>query len=477
MKHFPLFLALCCLSPAATASEAGETTNRVIILTDIENEPDDAESMVRLMLYTNEIDVKGIVATTSTHMRNRVAPETIHKIVTAYGRVRSNLLLHKEGYPTEDYLHSVVTTGPETYGMAALDDNRLSDGATCIINELQATDDRPLWICAWGGVNTLAQALNRMKQTLTPKQLAKCIARLRVYTISDQDDTGIWIRRNFPDLFYIVSPGGYGNATWGGINATAPGANNKKVGNKWIRDNIQQGHGALGACYPDVAYGMEGDTPSWLNLIPNGLNAPEHPDWGGWGGRYEYYRPEKADCDPNGFNGNVPIEDEPHAIWTNAIDTFRPTVPGESGCAIREDTVTCKGYKETIWRWRSEIQNDFAARMDWCVKPFDEANHAPTVKLDHPNLMTVKSGATFLLSAENCTDPDGDNLSYQWIFYPEAGSYRQPVKMMGAKNIHHIYVEAPEVKTAQTLHFILKVTDKGTPSLSRYARVIVTVVP
>jgi len=479
MKKIILSLALCCICISGRAIEAQDATikNRVIILTDVENEPDDAESLVRLMLYTNEIDVKGIIATTSTHMRNRVAPETIHKIVTAYGKVRDNLLLHKSGYPSEEYLHSIIKTGPKVYGMMALKEKKTSEGAAWIMKELQENDNRPLWICAWGGINTLAQALQQLKQTLPAKKLDQAIAKLRIYTISDQDDTGIWIRKNYPHLFYIVSPGGYGNATWAGIMATAPGADNEKVSNKWLRENIQQGHGPLGACYPDVAYGMEGDTPSWLNLIPNGLSYPEHPNWGGWGGRYEYYKPKREDCDLNGFNGGVPIEEEPHAIWTNAIDTFHPTVAREAGCAIGEDSLTIKGYQPTVWRWRTEMQNDFAARMAWCTKSYKDANHAPIAKLDHPNEMKVKAGSTFLLSAESCTDPDGDNLSYQWIYYPEAGTYKKDVKMQGSKNIHHIYVEAPEVKKKDTLHFILKVTDKGTPALSSYQRIIVTVEP
>ena len=60
----------------ARANDAGEMAkHRVIILTDVENEPDDTESLVRLMLYTNQIDVRGLIATTSTHLRNRIAPD------------------------------------------------------------------------------------------------------------------------------------------------------------------------------------------------------------------------------------------------------------------------------------------------------------------------------------------------------------------------------------------------------------------
>lgn len=72
----------------------------------------------------------------------------------------------------------------------------------------------------------------------------------------------------------------------GGINSVVGGTDNSEISNDWIARNIQQGHGPLGAAYPDAAWGMEGDTPAFLGLIPNGLNVAEHPNWGGWGGRY-----------------------------------------------------------------------------------------------------------------------------------------------------------------------------------------------
>lgn len=477
MRHcLVLFLALCLFSLHAEADTLSR--HRAIILTDVENEPDDAQSLVRLLLYSDVIDLRGIVATTSTHMRDRVAPETIHKTIDAYAAVRPNLLLHSSSYPTAEFLHSIVKTGLPLYGMEAVGKGFNSEGSELIVSELLSPDDRPLWVCAWGGTNVLAQALFQLRGSLTPSKLSSAIAKLRIYTISDQDDSGIWIRKNFPSLFYIVSPGGYGNAEWGGMNETAPGADNDVVSNKWVAENVQVGHGPLGACYPDVAYGMEGDTPSFLSLIPNGLNDPEHPDYGGWGGRYELYKPHREECDPDGFNGNVPIEDEPHAIFTNAVDSFHPFKPNNFGPAILPDTTLCRGFKATIWRWRTEFQNDFAARLDWCVEPYDKANHAPVATLDHPNELSVKSGEKFMLSAENCSDPDGDNLSFLWIFYPEAGSYcGDDVRFLCAQNIQHAYVQAPVVNRPSTLHFILKVTDKGSPALSSYRRVIVSVLP
>ena len=133
-----------------------------------------------------------------------------------------------------------------------------------------------------------------------PKELQRFVAKLRVYTISDQDDSGPWIRKNFPELFYIASPGvhdggAYHYSTWSGISGDKfhgrfAGADFSIVDNPWLDENIRA-KGPLGAQHPQTKFMMEGDTPSFLNLIGNGLSDPEHPDWGGWGGRYEFYTP------------------------------------------------------------------------------------------------------------------------------------------------------------------------------------------
>ena len=255
-------------------------------------------------------------------------------------------------------------------------------------------------------------------------------------------------------------------------------ATDSRASNSWIADNIQQNHGPLGTIYPDVAYGMEGDTPSFLFLIPNGLNNPEHPEWGGWGGRYELYRPENSSLNTKGFTGGVPVEPEPRAIWTNTADRYSPLVFNEYGRAIRRDTVTFNSNKATLFRWRDEFQNDFAARMDWCLSPYDEANHPPVPALGHPDRITVKSGDDFILDASGTTDPDSDNLSYLWFQYPEAGSYKKLIQIDLAENLYRIpRIKAPVVDKPETAHFILKVTDKGNPPLTRYKRVIVNIIP
>ena len=338
-----------------------------------------------------------------------------------------------------------------------------------------------MWISVWGGVNTLAQALYKIDKTKNKAEATKLISKLRVYTISDQDDSGIWIRNNFPDLFYILSPGDYygngGNATWTAINNVVNGINNETISNHWLAKNIQQDHGPLGAAYPDVSWGMEGDTPSFLSLIPNGLNDAEHPNLGGWGGRYELYKPDFDKHKKGSAGSGVPIEPETRKIWTNAVDSYIPYIPSDFGRTVKADTTTFTDNKVTLWRWRDDFQNDFAARMDWCTKSYQEANHPPVPVLSNPDHITVKSGEGFGMDAFDTTDPDGDSFSFLWFNYPEAGSYQKLIKISQPENSHGANVTAPKVEKEMTAHFILRVTDKGTPPLSSYKRVIVTIIP
>ena len=300
--------------------------SRVIILTDIGADPDDSESMVRLLLYSNEIDIEGLIAVTSCWQKTIDHPEYIKSIVQAYGKGQPNLLKHEAGFPSGESLLKKITHGITKYGMDGVGEGKDSPGSELIIKVLEEKDERPLWICVWGGVNTLAQALYDIRKTKTDAEANKLIAKLRVYTISDQDDSGVWIRKNFLNLFYIVSPGDYygngGDATWAAINTVVNGINNETISNHWLAKNIQQGHGPLGSVYPDVSWGMEGDTPSWLSLIPNGLNDAEHPEFGGWGGRYELYKPDFDEHKKGSSGSGVPNEPETRKIWTNTADSY-----------------------------------------------------------------------------------------------------------------------------------------------------------
>lgn len=462
-----VFIALCaCASLTALAKD------RVIVLTDIENEPDDTQSMIRFLIYSNHWDVEALVATTSIHQRDKTAAASIRVLIEAYAKVRENLLKHEPDYPTADYLLSVLREGRAAYGMNAVGQNMDSPGSEMIIQVVDREDPRPVWVQVWGGPNCLAQALWKVRMTRSPQDVEKFVAKLRVYTISDQDDSGPWIRKTFPKLFYITSPGAnaggaYHHATWSGISGDNfhgrfVGADFSIVDNPWL-DKTVRSKGPLGALYPQIKFLMEGDTPSFLYLINNGLSEPEHPDWGSWGGRYELYTPR-----PRKWH----IEPETRPIWTDAEDE----VMGIDGKWHQSN-------KATIWRWRTAYQNDFVARMDWTIKPYQEANHPPVARLAHANRLSAKSGERVNLSAEGSSDPDKNALSYEWFYYGEPSSLilasarsGNPLKIEDANKVT-AWFTAPKVATPATMHVILAVTDQGTPALTRYQRVIVTIYP
>ncbi len=453
------------------SSTQAQVKPRIVVLTDIENEPDDAQSLVRFLLYSHQFDVEALIATTSTHLRDKTAEWRIKEIVEAYGKVHENLLKHEDGYPSESHLHAVTKVGIPKYGLQGVGKSADSEGSEWLIKVVDKDDDRPVWVTVWGGANVLAQALWKVRQTRTPIELQKFVKKIRVYTISDQDDTGYWMRKEFPDLFYIVSPGGnYRNATWSGIGGEpfykfASGADTSIVRNSWLREHIIKNHGPLGAQYPEVEYIMEGDTPSFLYLINNGLNQPERPNYGGWGGRYEYYKPRHLP-----YKDNDTIEPEVRALWTDAVDE----VTGNDGKIYIDNHAT-------IWRWREAFQNDFAARMDWCVKSYKDANHPPVAKIAGSKEIVVKVGEKVTIDGSPSTDPDGNKLNFTWIHYPEPGDFWdwRGLKLENANSSVLALQIPPNVNISRphTTHIILQVTDSGSPKLTRYQRVIVHIMP
>jgi hypothetical protein len=283
-------LPLICTFGSALALAAQTDLQRVFVLTDISNEPDDEQSMVRFLVYANEYDIEGLVATTSTWLRSTTRIDLIHRQLDAYAQVRPNLMKHAPGFPSAESLRAVTATGQTTYGMGAVGDGKSTAGSKLLLAAASKPDPRPLWVTVWGGANTLAQALFDARRDRTPTELDTLVAKLRVYTISDQDDAGPWMRREFPGLFYIVSPSTtdwkeYWRATWTGIAGdrhyrNAPGHKFHMVDNPWLEEHIIKNHGPLGALYPRLEYIMEGDTPSFLGLIQNGLGWHVSPAYG-----------------------------------------------------------------------------------------------------------------------------------------------------------------------------------------------------
>jgi hypothetical protein len=166
------------------------------------------------------------------------------------------------------------------------------------------------------------------------------------------------------------------------------------------------------------------------------------------------------------------LEAETRPLWTDAMDEVFGT-----------DSSWHTSNKASIWRWRTAYQNDFAARMDWTIKPYNEANHPPVAKLATARQLIAKMGERVELSAAGSADPDGNTLSYKWFYYGEPGTFTiatartgNPLKIEDDDKANAWFI-VPKTTRPGTMHIILAVTDNGVPALTRYERVIVTVTP
>ncbi|KAI1658636.1 DUF1593-domain-containing protein [Daldinia decipiens] len=459
-------------------------------MSDILNEPDDSMSLIRYLLYSNEFDTRGICATTSWWLKNKTHPEEMNRIINAYGEVVENLNQHvnpNSPYDSAEKLLSLVTSGPSVYGRAALHEP-LSEGAKRIILALQESQE-PLFIAGWGGTNTLAQALLHINNTMSSSDAAELRSRIRLYTISDQDDTGPWIRAHFPDIFYVVSIhawNAYPLATWSGMTLTGcPCVNSSLAQNPWLDANIR--YGPLGSLYPQIIFGMEGDTPSFLWLIQNGLGYRDRIDWGSWGGRY---------------SRSLALVD-----WAGGIDTnhFVDSLENATGLDGQDYSTP----QASVWRWRTAYQDDFAARMQWTMTSnFSKVGHPPVLNINgqqgpDPLIIQVKSNETYTFDAGLTLDPDyptdNSRLEFQWVLYREATIFeanmslkalQPPVGSNGILDINDagftnatlgikVQVTVPQpmlntyTGTYPGFHILLQVTNRaGQYPIRRYMRVI-----
>jgi hypothetical protein len=193
----------------------------------------------------------------------------------------------------------------------------------------------------------------------------------------------------------------------------------------------------------------EGDTYTFLYLIPTGMNDPLHPEWGSWAGRFGV----REDWQPPNAN----------YYWANQRDEWNGTTNRDN----------------MLKRWAADLQNDFRARLEWCVKPVREANHPPQAVVDRDATGQIleraaSAGSTVRLSAQGSTDPDRDALAYEWFVYPEAGTYRGKVELANVAGLD-VDVSVPDDAAGKTIHVLLAVRDRGAPPLARYRRVVLRV--
>jgi hypothetical protein len=328
---------LCAFAPAL---EPGDRP-RLAVLTDIGGDPDDEQSLVRLMVYANELDLELLIASASGTPGEladaTTRPDLIRRIVDAYGAVLPNLHRHAAGWPSAESLRARIVAGNQQRGRAHIGASHDTAASRALVARIDAgSRERPLNIAVWGGQTDLAQALWRVKHERGASGLAGFVTRFRVYDIADQDGVADWMRAEFPGMFYILSKAPAGRdrreAAFRGMYLTGDESLTSRA---WLNEHVRN-RGPLGARYPAETWtapnphgGLkEGDTPSWFFFLPAGGNDPADPTKPGWGGQFVR--------EPDGWFRDAPVE------------------PGTDP-------------RESVSRWRPAFQRDFARRMAWCA--------------------------------------------------------------------------------------------------------------
>jgi len=426
---------------------------RLIATTD--GEVDDRSTMIRFLLYSCDFDIVGIVQNNSKFQKSgHSTKKWIEKELDQYEVVLPTLRIHNPGYPDAGSLRTLLRIGNENISdlnVAPPDmATKNTPGEQLIINTLLDDDPRPVHVSCWGGSNTVASALWRLKSSgdYTTEQFNKAVSKIRIYCIWYQDGGGQWIEDNIKEA-YIFEAYRWDNVwdyeSWDGNPKGKASSNPKNVQEymtaTWLNNNVKANHGPLGALTPQ-SYISEGDTPSWLNAVNNGLEAHTDYTLGGWGGRGIYDSPLTK---PNHITDGGSLADD--------------------------------GNKNKMfWRWVIAAQNDFAARMDWCVAPtYSAANHQPVARINGDNIRYVSVGDVVTLDASPTSDPDSNDLSYNWWQYYDADNASTKLIISSNTSKNNASFVVPN-EPGKQLQIICEVTDNGEPNLKAYQRIIFNII-
>jgi len=532
MRHFPqprllaclqqmvssytvAILSICLIANGAKAQPVKPERPRIIITAD--PELDDNNSLIRFLLYSSDVQVEGLVyASSGFHWKGdgkgtkwfvpgreyaRFGLDTcpctswrwdknerfIDNAVEAYEKVYPNLKTHNANYPAPAELKSKVRFGNIEFDG---DISKNSPGSELIKDAI--LDDKPgkLFITAWGGQSTIARALKAIQEQYesTTQWTAikeKIYRKVVLLPSGDQDDTyAKYIRPSWPGIEYRQFSGGPNYAY--GAQLGAKPQNAVYFTPAWLKENVTS-RGPLGALYRvwgdgkqmvkgdkmdyfgmsgytdaelrKMGYAVwmpvqekgswigEGDDFTFMNMPGNGLRAYEDVTYGGWGGR-----------------GTGVHENE--AFSFNMSDT------SQEAMASALSSVN-KGEKPVYPEFFPAAMEDFAARLKWSVTPkYADANHEPVVTIEGPLNILANPGDKIRLNGK-VTDPDGNEVTIKWWQF-QVGSYPGKVEIINPTS-PQARIVIPKDAAGQTIHIVLDSTDNGTPALTRYQRVVVTV--
>lgn len=460
-------------------------------------ECDDMNSYVHLLLCANEVDIEGLVLSSSVF---HYAGDPAHGIepyrwaggdwmweyLDEYEKVYPNLLVHDAGFPAPDYLRGVTCIGNvKTVG----DMDEDTDGSELIRAAILKDDPRPVYLLAGGGTNTIGRALKRIESDWRGTDewdtvYGHVCRQAIIYMIVTQDDTyRDYISKSWPDLRILHCTNIKGIA-FKFNEERDPADSLYTFSGPWLKANLLDkgplcaryhtwfdGHVYPGeedksqfGAHPELVgktwgglpapeqYAMisEGDSPAFLHLIDKGLRSLENPSWGGWGGRFA--RNEASE-------------------FGDGLEYFQS--------AVDDDCGACAGYAFQLTRWIRDVMNDLACRAAWCVEgDYACANHAPSVRVREGVDIDVAAGERVVLRAD-ADDPDGDEVTLDWFRYHEADTYAGEVALEanGAEATLNVPADA---RSGDTIHVIVRASDASSddshdPYMAVYQRVVLTV--
>ncbi|WP_238140045.1 DUF1593 domain-containing protein [Streptococcus suis] len=280
-------------------------------------------SMIRYFYYANEMDLEGIVLTSSTYhyagdKEKGIKPfrwtgtDWIYEMIDAYGEIQTNLSKHAEGFPTADELKSITKIG-NISNVGEMDE--VTEGSKFLEELFLDDNDTPLYVQTWGGTNTTARALKSIEETYKSTDeweeiQEKINKKLVLYIILNQDDSySNYIAKSWPDLTIINDQSNFWHFAYAWqyhsdeLNTTLKA--------DWQKKYILTDNGPLMDMYAAIGDGKvlegelaeeqrgseeylknnpnferydfisEGDSPSYFYLLQNGLNSVDNPSYGG----------------------------------------------------------------------------------------------------------------------------------------------------------------------------------------------------
>ena len=272
MYYKPFFALFCCIFVYTTVAAQQKLSRlRTIVTTD--GEVDDQDSFIRLLLYSNEFNIEGLVYSSSQwhykgdgkgtiftsemkYTAERYGKRTelrwpgtdwMQSFIDKYALVYNNLLLHDKNYPAPAYLKSIVKTGNIDFE-GSMDHN--TEGSDFIKKILLDDKPGPVYLQVWGGTNTIARALLSIEDDYRDKPQWNAInqkisEKAILYTVLDQDATyKKYIAPHWPRIKVMYNADQFWCLAYPWPRVVPPALQPYMRG-KWMAENIKFNHGPL----------------------------------------------------------------------------------------------------------------------------------------------------------------------------------------------------------------------------------------